>query len=104
MKAIKLMPDYQCSPLWYHESEDPNEFGEVDLDSIEISQELLGQLNNWASIYDSILNLEDPANSDFSSKRDEVNFVLEGYEIVDKLKDQLKVTVLYFDIIKGRLV
>lgn len=100
MRAIKVMPDYGCFPLW-HSGE--NEVGNIDPESLPISSLLVSQLNEWAAEYDATLNQECPPESCFSSKEVEIKFLAKGYELASALKAELgSITVTCYDIDQKR--
>ncbi|MFS7249251.1 MULTISPECIES: hypothetical protein [unclassified Rahnella] len=86
MKIIKLMADYYSFPLW---NNSPGEVGNIDPESLPLSDELKERLNNWSEKYDSILNDEDPASSDFATKEDQLTFIHEGGELAKCLQVEL---------------
>ena len=54
MKTIKLMPDYQCYPLW---DMTPGEYGDLDPMTLPIPELLQSQLMDWARVLDLELML-----------------------------------------------
>ena len=100
MRAIKVMPEHGCFPLWHNEE---NEVGNIDPESLPISSLLTSQLNDWAAEYEATLNQEYPPESCFSSKEIEVKFLAKGYELASALKTELgTVKVTYYDIDQQR--
>lgn len=96
MRAIKVMPEYGCFPLWHN---DQIEVGNIDPESLPITSLLASQLNDWSAEFESTLNQENPTESGFSSKEIEVKFLAKGYELASTLKAELcTVTVTYYDI------
>jgi hypothetical protein len=96
MNSIKVMPDYECHALWHYDSE---KVGDVDPHSLGVSDELASDIDSWAVEYDTTLNQDNPAESGFPSKDEEVKFVTMGYELALRLKQELKgVSVIYYDI------
>ncbi|WP_347017236.1 hypothetical protein H2788_06390 [Acinetobacter seifertii] len=86
-KLIKLMPDYQCYPLWEYD-----EFGLVtnlNPKDLPISEILIDKLILWSDMYDETLCLDDPINSGFKSIQDERKFKLLESELLDILKEEL---------------
>lgn len=75
--AIKLMPDYDCSPLWYHGG---SKIGPVDLTSLGLSEALVEKLQHWAATYDSYLNRGDPATTTWT-KEEEQRFDADGRDL-----------------------
>ncbi|ECI6492950.1 hypothetical protein AH716_004578 [Salmonella enterica subsp. enterica] len=86
MKKLKFMADYYCYPLWLSGDD---EVGNVDPDSLPISALLKEELKIWATQYDATLNLDDPANSGFLSKEEEVLFKQKGRYLMSKLQEEL---------------
>lgn len=86
MRTIKLMADYECSPLW---ESSPGQVGNIDLDTLPLSQDLKARLINWARAYDATLNMDDPMSSRFETDAQEVEFKRIGNELGEKLGDEL---------------
>lgn len=80
------MADYYSYPLW---NNSVGEVGNINPDSLPISNELKERLNNWADKYDSILNQDDPLQSGFKTKEDEELFIQQGYELAQNLQVEL---------------
>src|SRR5262245_17262764 len=93
MKAIKLMTDYGCFPLW-----GVDVVGNIDPRALAISDELRSDLNRWAQRYDGVLNHDDPAQSRFKTPKEEDAFEKEGRRLWRELQKQLGPTykVVYF--------
>jgi hypothetical protein len=68
--AIKLMPDYQCWPLWHHGG---SRVGNIDPRELGLSDALVGALEHWKEVYDSHLDLADPASTRWT-KEEEAEF------------------------------
>jgi len=94
MKKLKLMADYQCSPLW---KACDNEVGNVDPRTLPISEELSHDLEEWALMYDSTLNMDDPSNSGFDSVESENAFKKMGEVLVRRWQKELgdQYTIIY---------
>lgn len=86
MIKIKLMPDYQCYPLW---GMSENNLGNIDPRSLPISEKLISNLMDWAKKYDATLNLEEPINSGFATKEFELAFKKEGEYLLNRLRIEL---------------
>ncbi|HHH1591716.1 TPA: hypothetical protein ACPZUF_000416 [Yersinia enterocolitica] len=86
MKTIKLMADYGCHPLW---ETTPNDFGDISPNELPISIELQDSLKRWADRFEAILNMDDPASSRFKSTSEEEMFIADGYELAQRLRDEL---------------
>ncbi|HDG9763171.1 hypothetical protein PS357_16585 [Acinetobacter nosocomialis] len=86
-KLIKLMPDYQCYPLWEYD-----EFGLVanlNPKDLPISEILIDKFILWSDMYDESLCLDDPINSAFKSIQHEKKFKLLGEELFKSLSKEL---------------
>jgi hypothetical protein len=94
MQTIKVMPDYECDPLWVEG------VGNMPPSSFPISDELATLLWDWSSEYDQTLNQEYPPESGFKTKEIEQAFVEKGKELALKLKAQLgnEYNVVYFNV------
>lgn len=80
------MADYHCFPLW---EASPGNVGNVDPASLPISQALQNKLIIWASTYDAILNMDDPARSVFINADVEADFIATGKDLVISLQQEL---------------
>lgn len=96
-KVLKLMPDYDCYPLWIS---DRDGLENVDPDAFEIPNELKISLHSWSDIYDKTLNLEDPLSSGFPNRESKEIFDLQGKKLWHKLKKYLgdKYLVVYYSV------
>jgi len=99
---LKLMTDYHCFPLW----ETSPDFGEVDPRSLPLSEALIERLDAWKAVYDSILNIDDPAKTGFESDEAEVAFEKQGVDLWLELRSELgsAYTVSYFSTLQGRVI
>lgn len=86
MRTLKLMADYQCFPLW---EASPGEVGNIDPNSLPISTSLRDQLMDWADVYDSTLNWEDPAISGFVSVDAVEVFKVQGMRLAHQMREEL---------------
>ncbi len=86
MRKLRLMPDYECFPLWHA---DGLEFGDVDPSSLPISDVLRDELMGWAADYDLTLNRDDPARSGFKDDREEAEFIERGRSLAGRLRQEL---------------
>ena len=86
IRAIKLMADYDCFPLWGVAADD---IGDIDPSSLPISKELTEDLLGWADGYDGILNRDDPAASGFSSPKAKQKFERTGSALAVRLREEL---------------
>ena len=86
MRTIKLMPDYQCFPLW---ESSPGYVGNINPENLPISLDLKAELATWTKIYDATLNVDDPACSGFQSEAAEAEFKRNGRDLAERLKYEL---------------
>ena len=82
-RSLKLMADYECSPLWEQTETGTNN---IDPEDLPISQGLRDALNAWAQRYDDTLDHDDPRRSGFPNQEAEVAFNADGQALLDKLK------------------
>lgn len=86
MRYIKLMPDYQCFPLW---DMTPGEYGDLDPKMLPITELLKSQIMDWARVCDGALDMEDSANSGFTTTGAKDAFELEGMRLADQRREEL---------------
>lgn len=86
MRIIKLMPDYGCFPLW---EASPDVAGNTDPRTLPLSAGLILALDQWAKLYDSTLDPDDPRKSGFSSSEQERNFVSAGHRLSIQMQREL---------------
>jgi hypothetical protein len=86
MRTIKLMADYQCSPLWENS---PGRVGNISLDDLPLSKVLRIRLFDWACSFDETFNDSDPINSGFTDQGALSKFQLEGLELANLLQQEL---------------
>ena len=95
-RKIRLMADYNCFPLW-----DIGETGPMNLDpgELPLSEGLVGDLMEWARMYDQTLDRSDPLNSDFANDGDSTRFADEGRRLAQRLARELgsSWSIYYFD-------
>ena len=93
-RSLKLMADYECSPLW---EQTKTGLHNVDPETLPISQGLRDALNAWAQRYDDTLDRDAPRRSGFSNQGAEVAFNADGQALLDRPKAELgKVYTLTF--------
>lgn len=94
---IKLMPDYQCWPLWWAGQHEP---GNINPESLLLSSGLIARLQKWSDRYDAQLNIDDPSQSVPLSGQVLKEFEQEGLALWKLLRDELgdTYTVSYFSI------
>ena len=86
MRTLKLMPDYDCFPLW--EVGSPEHSGDVDPNSLPISPALKTKLLEWARRFDRTLNRSDPVGSGFHDAEEEAQFWREGAALGELLRKE----------------
>lgn len=86
MRAIRLMADYQCFPLW---EASPGVVGNIAPEDLPISERLRQDLAQWAECYDSTLDLSNPAESGFRSDSAREEFRRKGRELAERLRNEL---------------
>ncbi|RUT02545.1 hypothetical protein DSM106972_060230 [Dulcicalothrix desertica PCC 7102] len=94
-RKIKLMTDYGCDPLWW----DDDEVGDIEPESLPLSNNTIERLHKWAKAYDATLNWEDPTDSPgFPSLEAKVAFEKEGISLWKQLQTELApdYQVVYF--------
>jgi hypothetical protein len=93
--AIKLMPDYECWPLWHHGG---NQVGNIDPRSIGVSDPLANDLERWADVYESHLDRSDPVSTKWTDQ-EQKQFDAEGRGLCRRLAVELRTrySVFYFD-------
>ncbi len=84
---IKLMPDYECWPLWW--DNEPDRFGDIDPASLDLSADLCAALIAWAIRYDATLNQDYPPDSAFPSKQELDAFVEDGRLLAERVRQAL---------------
>lgn len=86
-RSLKLMADYECSPLW---EQTETGMDNVDPEDLPIAQGLRDALNAWAQRYDDTLDRDDPRRSGFPNLEAEVVFNADGQTLLDGLKADLE--------------
>lgn len=85
-RSLKLMADYECSPLW---EQTETSTDNVDPEDLPISQSLRDALNAWAQRYDDTFDRDDPRRSGFPNPEAEVAFNVDGQALLDRLNAEL---------------
>jgi hypothetical protein len=86
VRAIKLMADYDCWPLW---EASPGVVGNIDPETLPISRGLKDRLARWAAEFDASLNRDDPANSPVYPPEELAAFSAEGRRLGEDLQAEL---------------
>ncbi|WP_407543682.1 hypothetical protein Q0M94_28125 (plasmid) [Deinococcus radiomollis] len=85
MRALHLMADYDCSPLW----EPGSAAYSISPEDLPISAALRESLWTWANTFDATLDRDDPAASGFNSREEEGRFIEEGQQLAERLQTEL---------------
>src|SRR5665647_1515482 len=86
MNKIKLMADYETSPVW---DEGPGGPGDIDLETLPISIDLRADLLAWSDRFDATLDQDYPPDSGFATPEEEQQFVADGAALAARLVDEL---------------
>jgi hypothetical protein len=81
---IKLMPDYECSPLWW--DDEPGRMGDIDPEEIGLDAALKADLFAWADRYDATLDQDYPPDSKFTTKELLHAFVRDGEMLAERVR------------------
>lgn len=103
MRLLKIMPDYECFPLWMKEGNSP--FENVDPTQLSISELASRQLTSFKEQYDQTLNHEYPPDSGFASLNEALEFECQGLDIWQQLLNELGATyeIVYFSVLENNL-
>jgi hypothetical protein len=85
-KKLKLMPDYDCFPLWWIDH--PAGKIAVEPDEVPLAPETRARLERWAQAFDDQLDRANPPASRFD-KADWARFDEEGLAIWGLLQREL---------------
>ena len=85
-RIIKLMPDYQCWPLW---EAGGDQVGNIDPHTLPLKSETIETLERWSKIFDSWMNLDDPHSGPEPSKKQVHEFNDEGEKLAKTLQKEL---------------
>jgi len=89
MSILKIMAEYECSPLWVqHTLTDC--FEPVPIDSLQLSRAIKIQLEEWDLTFQRTYNSLVPQDSGFQNVHDEVNFDEKGIILWKKIINELK--------------
>jgi hypothetical protein len=96
-KMLKIMPEYQCFPLWL---KGDGIFENISPDDLPISNALKIRLTNWQNKFDSTLNHDYPPESGFKSLVEEDLFEEEGRKIWTQILEELhsEYDIQYFSV------
>jgi len=95
VRKIKLMAEYYGCVLW---EAGGHRVGDIEPETLPISEGLVRDLRAWADAYDSILNQDCPQDSGFNTPEEEAAFDAEGRRLWAELRSQLGADyqVVYF--------
>ncbi len=80
---IKIMPDYECSPLWI--GVDGHVRNNIDIETLICDSELISEFNDWNDSFQKIYDRCDPEASGFSDKIALFEFEKIGISLWNKL-------------------
>jgi len=86
VQQIKLMADYQSYPLWWA---GPHAPGNIDPRILPLKPETVLLLKKWAGIFDSWMDLRDPASSAEPTHEQVTAFEEEGVRLWKQLRAEL---------------
>lgn len=84
MKKIKLMPDYNCYPLW-----DIDKLKNIAPQELPLSKKLCVKLESWQKQYDKTLNSDYPPLSGFENEKMKKSFIKEAENLKKELQVEL---------------
>ncbi|TDR89020.1 hypothetical protein [Enterovirga rhinocerotis] len=90
VSAIKVMADYGCHALWFHE--DPDRVGCFSAGEFGLSWALTCSLGGWAVGFDERLDPDDPGGGSRWSAAEEAEHLAEGHDIARRLAAELAET------------
>ncbi|MDF8332844.1 hypothetical protein [Novosphingobium cyanobacteriorum] len=83
---IKVMPDYECAPLWW---DGGDRVGDVPPEELGLPDALCRDLWDWAARHDATLDRDDPARSGFGSDEALKAFEAEGLQLTRRVAEAL---------------
>ena len=86
MIQVRLMPEYECHPLWVYIN---NELNNISPASLLISEKLINDLDEWSDEYHLTYNKYNPVESGFLSTIVEKNFFDRGCILKNRLQLEL---------------
>lgn len=81
---IKLMPDYECSPLWW--DGEPGQVGDIYPPDIGLDAALHADLFAWAQRFDATLDQDYPPDSRFATEEELEAFVRDGEALAARVR------------------
>ena len=99
---LKLMADYGCFPTWLY---GPDGLHNISPETLDIPDNLILILDEWAEGYEETYDLDDPVNSSCNSDREQEKFVDDGKDLAILLKRYLggRYSIEYFNDITREL-
>ena len=93
VKRIKLMPDYNCYPIW-----DMDEVDNINPQDLPLKTETIHRLNAWADLFECGLDWHDPGGKSLWSEEDTNLYQQEGLSLWHQLHQELtpEYKVYYF--------
>jgi hypothetical protein len=83
---IRVMPDYDCAPLWWDQAD---HVGDIQPEELGLSNDLCTDLWAWAAAYDATLVRSDPIKSGFVSPAAERAFEEQGRSLSNRVAGEL---------------
>jgi len=98
MDEIKIMPEYECSPIWI--SKNGQVFENVAIKFFNLNDELKKEVINWDNLYQSTLDSDYPPDSGFKNVKEEETFEKLGIVVWKKINEVYKSSykVTYYSI------
>lgn len=88
-KALRVMPEIQCSPIW-----DDFTGRNIALDELYLSGPLRERIERWSDAYDAAQSAEEDPERGFKDEAASEAFVAEGEAIVEELRKEWGGTVV----------
>jgi hypothetical protein len=103
MVALKIMPGYECFPIWITGKQ--GFFENSDPDQLPISDSLKKSLNQFRAQYDQTLDQSYPPDGGFPSQKDAIEFEQLGLSIWKKLLEEVgnRYEIVYFSVLEMKL-
>lgn len=75
---IRILADYGCNPLWWNES---HNIYNIKIEELPLSNSTKEALHQWALLFDSYLDWDDPSNTPDLSIEEIKRFESEGLRL-----------------------
>jgi hypothetical protein len=85
--VVKIMPEYECYPIWISKNE--GIFENIKPSELKISDALKRQIENWDSKFENTYDRKNPINSGFKNENEISVFEKEGFFIWANLAKEL---------------